>query len=149
MAPLLRLARRDDVPGLSELIRSENFPVIEIEECLDSFWVVEDRGQIVGCAGIERYGDTAVLRSVVVGPSLRGTGLGVRMTQAALDWARQDGAKTCFLFTFNADGFFARFGFERCTLDEYSADARIGWQYRGIQDNESLCEMLIPMRTLL
>ncbi|HUF52547.1 MAG TPA: GNAT family N-acetyltransferase [Dehalococcoidia bacterium] len=149
MAPLLRLARHDESDVISSLIQSANFPPIEVEEWIDSFWVIENDGRIAGCAGVERYGDTAVLRSVVIAPSLRGTGQGVVMTEAALDWARENGATTCLLFTFDAVDFFRRFGFERCSFDEYDEEAREGWQYRGAMENEELRTMLIPMRLLL
>ena len=108
--------------------------------------VLDEAGTLLGCAGIERYGEAAVLRSVVVSESLRGSGEGVRMTERALAFARDDGARRCYLFTMTASEFFARFGFERCRLDDFEPAARECWQWQGVSGSEHLAEKVIPMR---
>ena len=144
--PVLRLARADDIDAVTGLITSATLPAVEVAEWLSSFWVLEDDGTLVGCAGIERYGEAAVLRSVVVAESLRGSGEGARMTGQALAFARDDGARRCYLFTMTAAEFFARFGFERCRLDDFEPAARESWQWQGISGNEGLAAQVIPMR---
>ncbi len=146
MPPLLRLARDDDIDALSRLIASETLPAVEVAEWLSSFWVLEDAGTLVGCAGIERYGDSALLRSVVVAAELRGSGEGVRMTERALTFARDDDARRCYLFTMTAADFFSRFGFERCRLDDFEPAVRESWQWQAISGNEALAAQVIPMR---
>jgi amino-acid N-acetyltransferase len=69
------------------------------------------RGGVVGSAVLELYGEEALLRSVAVAESLRGSGLGVRLTGAALDLARRRGIRRVFLLTETAARFFPRFGF--------------------------------------
>lgn len=142
----LRRARPEDSEQIRELIVSEALPAMEIDEWIDGFWVLEDGGTLVGCAGIETYGEAAVLRSVVVTPQLRGSGESRRLTQRALDHARETGAKRCYLFTMGAATFFERFGFERCTLADFEPAARASWQWRGVSEHEQLREMVIPMR---
>ena len=144
--PLLRLARAEDVDAVTRLITSETLPAVEVAEWLSSFWVLEDDGTLVGCAGIERYGDAALLRSVVVDATLRGSGEGVRMTQRALAFARDDGARRCYLFTMTAAEFFSRFGFERCRLDDFESAAQESWQWQAISGNKDLAAQVIPMR---
>jgi amino-acid N-acetyltransferase len=122
---------------------------MEVAEWLDGFWVLDDGERLVGCAGIERYSDSAVLRSVMTDPSLRGTGQGVRLVQRCLEDARDGGAKRCYLFTMTAQDFFPRFGFERCTLEDFDAAARECWQWRGVSEHEQLRRVLIPMRAEL
>lgn len=149
MAPQLRPARREEVAEITALIVSEGMPAMEVEERLDGFWVLDDGGTLVGCAGVELYGAAAVLRSVMVSDVLRGTGEGVRLVERCLNYAREKGARRCYLFTMTAEGFFPRFGFERCTLDDFELAAREGWQWRGVSENEPLREVLIPMRATL
>ena len=146
MSPDLRKARPDDVSAIASMIVSEHLPAMEIEEWLDGFWVLDDRGRLVGCAGIEQYGDSAVLRSVMTDPSLRGSGEGVRLVQRCLDSAREGGATRCYLFTMTAAAFFKKFGFEACTLEDFDAAARESWQWRGVSEHEPLRIMLTPMR---
>lgn len=149
MAPELRLARPDELEAVRALIVSEGMPAMELEERLAGFWVLDDDGKLVGCAGIELYGEAAVLRSVMVDPSLRGTGEGERMIWRALDYAREGGTKRCYLFTMTADAYFPRFGFERCELDDFEPAAREGWQWRSVFEHEPLRQVLIPMRATL
>jgi amino-acid N-acetyltransferase len=144
--PRLREAGPADVQAIRELIQSEMMPAMEVEEWLGGFWVLEGGGRVLGCVGIERYGDSAVLRSLVVEHALRGTGEGRRLAERALDYAREGGAKRCYLFTMTARGFFESFGFEACMLDDFEVAARGAWQWRGVSENEQLREMLIPMR---
>ncbi|MCI0884014.1 MAG: GNAT family N-acetyltransferase [Chloroflexi bacterium] len=146
MPPLLRLARPEDVDAVTRLMASESLPAVEVDEWLSSFWVLDDAGTLVGCAGIERYGDAALLRSVVVAEALRGSGEGVRMTERALTFARDDGTRRCYLFTMTAPQFFSRFGFERCRLDDFEPAVRRSWQWQAISGNEALAEQVIPMR---
>ncbi|HEY5638723.1 MAG TPA: GNAT family N-acetyltransferase [Dehalococcoidia bacterium] len=146
MPPLLRLAHLEDIPAITQLMAPESLPAVQIAEWLSSFWVLDEGGTIVGCAGIDRYGEAAVLRSVVVAESLRGSGEGARMTERALAFARDDGARRCYLFTMTAPEFFARFGFERCGLDDFEPAARESWQWQGVSGNEGLAKMAIPMR---
>ena len=144
--PELRNARPEDIEEMRVLITEDNMPAIELERWLADFLVVEDDGKIVGCAGVETYGEAAVLRSVVIAPSLRGTGEGVRLVEGSLDYAREKGAKRCYLFTMTAVDFFPRFGFSRCSLDDFEPSVRASWQWRGVSEHEQLREALIPMR---
>lgn len=145
----LRKARADEIEAVRALIVGEQMPAIELERWIEEFWVLDDGGELVGCAGVELYGPAAVLRSVAITPSLRGTGKGIRLVQHCLDYAREGGAKRCYLFTMTAENFFPKFGFERCTLDDFEPAVLESWQYRGNIEHEMLRKMLIPMRAVL
>lgn len=142
----MRLARAEDVDAITQLISSATLPAVEVAEWLSGFWVLEEAGTLVACAGIERYAEAAVLRSVVVAASLRGSGEGARLTEHALAFARDDGARRCYLFTMAAAEFFARFGFARCRLEDFEPAARECWQWQGVSGSEALAEQVIPMR---
>lgn len=145
----LRIGRPDEVEEISKLITSESMPAMEVAEWIDGFWVLDDGEKLVGCAGVEVYGEAAVLRSVMVAPELRGTGEGVRMIKRALEYMREKGARRCYLFTMTAASWFPRFRFEVCTLDDFEAGARESWQYKANIEFEPLRKMLTPMRAEL
>ena len=105
MGVTLRFARADDIPEIERLLAAEWLPPMAITEFLDSFWVIESEGHVAGAAGVEIYGEAAVLRSVVVAPGLRGTGEGDRLVRNGLGYARQRGAKRVYLFTMHAAPF--------------------------------------------
>jgi len=116
---LIRPARTEDVRSLKSLLRGYGLPRSDLGRYLDHFLVAEgEGGGLAGSAGLEVYGRAAVLRSVAVAPSLRGNGLGSRLTEAALDLARRLGVQRVYLFTVDAASFFERFGFRAMHLDE-------------------------------
>jgi amino-acid N-acetyltransferase len=146
MPPELRKARPQEIEEVRALIVAESMPAIELERWIEEFWVLDNGGTLAGCAGVEQYGEAAVLRSVAVAESLRGTGQGVRLVQHCLDYAKANGAKRVYLFTMTASGFFPRFGFEPCSLEDFEPAARAAWQWRGNMEHEVLRKMLTPMR---
>ena len=85
---MIRAAEPRDRASVESLLLEASLPIDGVEEHLASFFVVDDGGKIVGVAGIEAYGKDALLRSVVVAKDARGTGIGLLLTQRALDAAR-------------------------------------------------------------
>jgi amino-acid N-acetyltransferase len=144
----LRLARPDDIPEIERLLAAEWLPPMAIKEFLPSFWVLEDDGRVQGCAGIEIYGEAAVLRSVVVAPELRGTGEGDHLVRTALDYARKHEAKTVYLFTMHAAPFFALHGFAPVSTDDFEPAVRESWQYVGLTERPEILKELTPMRLI-
>jgi N-acetylglutamate synthase-like GNAT family acetyltransferase len=142
----LRPARTDDIPAIETLLKAEWLPPMAIAEFLDSFWVLDSDGRVLGCAGIEIYGGAAVLRSVVVALDLRGTGAGDRLVRHGLDYAREHGAQRVYLFTMHAAPFFARYGFQPVTTDDFEPSVRGSWQYIGLTERPEILSQMTPMR---
>ena len=109
----IRGASRADLGDILALLSSADLPHEGVAEHLDSFVVARDGGgRLVGCAGLERHGLVAMLRSVAVAPGRRQAGLGSRLVRAALAAAAAGGAREVVLLTTTARDFFARrFGF--------------------------------------
>ena len=78
----------------------------------------------MGCAALELYGQAALLRSVAVAWDLRSTGLGRRLTEAALELSRHLGVEEAYLLTETADHFFPRFGFRPIPRSEVPRSVR-------------------------
>ncbi len=144
--PALRPAREEDIPQIELLLSAEGLPPYQIREHLETFFVLEEGGRAVGSAGLEVYGEAAVLRSVVVSPQLRGQRLGERLTEAALAEARRRRVARVYLFTMHAADFFARYGFRECELEEFEPAARASFQYQGVSRMPELRQRLKAMR---
>jgi N-acetylglutamate synthase-like GNAT family acetyltransferase len=149
MGVALRTARTDDVPEIERLLAAEWLPPMAIKEFISSFWVLESDGRVVGCAGIEIYGEAAVLRSVVVAPELRGTGEGDRLVRTALDYVKEQQARRVYLFTMHAAPFFARYGFAPVTTDDFEPAVRDSWQYVGLTERPEILKQMTPMRLMV
>ncbi len=147
MKPIvLRAAQPSDIPTIEDLLKAEWLPPMQIAEFLDTFWVLDQQGEVVGAAGIEMYGEIAHLRSVVVAPALRGTGEGNRLVRTALDYAQQNGARRVYLFTMHAAPFFARYGFQPLSMDDFEPGAQKSWQFLGLKQMPEIARRLTPMR---
>jgi N-acetylglutamate synthase-like GNAT family acetyltransferase len=105
-------------------------PPLFIEEFVPGFLVVEHEGELIGCGGNEIYGDSAVIRSVVVHERARGSGLGGEIARLLTDDARSFGARDLYLFTLDAHDFWLRAGFRDVSLDAWKDEAREQWQYQ-------------------
>lgn len=104
-------AQAADLPGVISLLERSRLPTDGIAEHVASTLVARDGGRIVGSAAVESYGRVGLLRSVAVDEALRGRGLGVRLTEAALALARARHLERVYLLTETAGEFFPRFGF--------------------------------------
>jgi amino-acid N-acetyltransferase len=100
-----------ELPELVRLLERSRLPTDGIAEHVASTLVARDEGRVVGSAAVELYGRVGLLRSLAVDEALRGRGLGVRLTEAALALARARHLDTVYLLTETAGEFFPRFGF--------------------------------------
>jgi amino-acid N-acetyltransferase len=129
--PVPRPARPDDWADIARLLEQGGLPVAGAREHLDDFLVVEDQGSLIGCAGLERYGDAALLRSVAVSGEWSGKGVGRALVESSIARARKGGARELYLLTTTAGTYFARFGFETIARDALPAEFSASEQLRG------------------
>ena len=117
--PILRPATPDDLAAIIALLEAVHLPPWDTEEHLHNFVVAEQGGRIVGCGGLEAYpaGSCALVRSMAVDESLRGSGLGREILEWVMEQARSLGLSNFYLFTMTARDFYLKFGFADVTLD--------------------------------
>ena len=105
----LRPAVPADRERIEALLGSTGLPVdgLRTEDTL----VALDGTTVIGAVALERYGPTAMLRSLTVDAAHRRKGVGFRLTAGALEVARWSGITEVHLFTEDAQELFAKFGF--------------------------------------
>jgi|SRR5690349_15998528 amino-acid N-acetyltransferase len=108
----VRAARKADLEVVRSLLRDADLPETGVDEALAEMVVLEDAGIVVAAAALERYDDAALLRSVVVAESRRGAGIARAIVADRVQHAADTGARSVYLLTTTAAGFFARLGFE-------------------------------------
>lgn len=131
-------ANTSDLAEVEKLLQRSNLPTEGMVEVADTLVVAHAGKQVVGSAGLEVYDEVALLRSVAVYPSLRGTGLGQRLTEAALDKARRIGVRDLYLLTMTAGDFFPRFGFRRVARDAAPASVKASSQFTALCPDSAL-----------
>jgi amino-acid N-acetyltransferase len=94
---IIRPAQTEDLVALSALIREfvdegKLLPrtLDELEELLDSFFVADLEGELLGCAALEIYNKKlAEIRSLAVSRRAQGRGVGKKLVQACVDRAKE------------------------------------------------------------
>ncbi len=107
----LRRASGADAAAVESLLARQSLPRDGVSSWLDHFWLAENEGAVVGVAGVEVYGASALLRSVAVDPSWRGSGLGRLLAERVIAEAQAAGARDVYLLTTTAEHYFPRLGF--------------------------------------
>ncbi len=127
----IRAATATDASAVRALLADSKLPLDGVPDDLAHFLVAEREGRVVGAIGMELYGDAGLLRSAVVSPALRGTGVGEQLVHALLDSARAGGARELVLLTTTAERWFPRFGFARTTRAEVPKSLHASEEFKG------------------
>lgn len=103
----------NDLRDLLDLLSVVQLPHDGVAENINDFLVARDpSSRLVATIGLERHGNTGLLRSAAVAPEYQGCGIGSRLTEKLLDRATNNGVERIVLLTSTASEFFARrFGF--------------------------------------
>jgi amino-acid N-acetyltransferase len=120
MSPLsMRRATPDDWQRLADLLATADLPLAGAQAHLSDFILTFRDDVLIGSAGLERYGDNALLRSVAVAAPERGHGVGQALVQQMLAYAASLEVRQVVLMTNTASDFFVRFGFRPIDRAEF------------------------------
>jgi amino-acid N-acetyltransferase len=99
---------------------------------MEHFFFCGDPVAPIGLVGIELCGPNALLRSLVVKPETRATGVGSALVEHAEAHARALGAKSMYLLTTTAAGFFERRGYVAAARASAPAEIRATREFADI-----------------
>ncbi len=125
------------------LLEGAGLPARFITEHLSHFVVLRTDGQVRGCAGLEVYGDSCLLRSLVVHDDERGRGWGLALVQVLLDRARQLGMREVVVLTAMAVGLVRRFGFVEVEREAIDPQVRASWEFAEAGCCSATCMLLV------
>lgn len=115
------LASAQDLIAIRALLEDSGLPTSDLELARPVFAVIRENGQVIAAGALQRFGSFALLRSVVVAPDRRGSGLGQTIVRELEHQARASHIKRLILLTQTAGDFFKRQGYrliERSTAPE-------------------------------
>jgi amino-acid N-acetyltransferase len=126
----IRRATLHDWHQIAPLLTTTELPLDGAEEHLADFFVAFRDEIFVGSAGLERYGETALPRSVAVALTEHGQGLGQVLVRQALAEAASWGVSQVVLLTTTAADFFLRFGFQPISRTEVPLAAQASVEFQ-------------------
>lgn len=133
---LIEAAAAADMDVVKALLRQANLPEAGVDELGARLWVARDGGApvgaLVGCVGLELYGQDALLRSLCVDGARRGGGVGDRLVREALRQAAARRVRGVFLLTTTAAEYFTRHGFRRIGRDALPAAVRTSAEFTSL-----------------
>ena len=138
---VIQLAEQQDLPAVRRLLETQHLLLDGIDDHVSTMVVAKRGDDVVGAAAVELYADGALLRSVVVDPVVQGQGLGHRLSDAAVDIAKDRGTRTVFLLTTTAATFFPKLGFEPIARDTVPASVQASIEFQS-----TCCASAVVMR---
>ena len=127
-------ATEADWPDIEALLRASSLFSEEKHDHLAQYMIARDNSGLLGCAGIERYETTGVLRALAVAQRARSAGLGELLVAAIVADVRQQGIETIVLQTKTASGYFARLGFTRIGVSDLPTSIRPSHEFERSPD---------------
>ncbi|KRB87631.1 arsenic resistance N-acetyltransferase ArsN2 [Noviherbaspirillum sp. Root189] len=137
---VLRLATTDDLAAVLALLKDSGLPYQDIDITRPIEFLVATTGQaMLGAIGLERFQDNGLLRSLVVRPESRSTGLGTQLANAMENNARKANVKVLYLLTTTAADFFARRGYEVIARSEAPLTLQSTAEFSALCPSQAMC----------
>ena len=132
-------ASTEDLVAIQGLLERSGLPTSDLESARPMFAVVREGAQVIAAGALQRFGSSALLRSVVVAPDRRRSGLGRSIVGELERAARAAQISRLVLLTQTAVDFFEREGYvviERSTAPQ---DIRGSEEFRSLCPSSATC----------
>ena len=136
---IIRKAATNDLLSIEHLLQSSKLPVEGIPKHLQNFLIAEMNEKIVGTIGLEIYQQTGLLRSAVTATDLQNRGIGSRLVNMIIDYAKEQNVKELILLTETAKDYFARKGFMPIDQQTVKGNIRSSVEFQGACPSTAIC----------
>jgi N-acetylglutamate synthase-like GNAT family acetyltransferase len=126
-----RAATSADLPAVERLLSEAQLPLAGVAGVIATFVVAEDRGALVGVAGVEACGAYGLLRSVAVVPAWQHRGVARALVSRVIADAEARGLGALYLLTTTAADYFPAFGFVTTTRAAVPSEVAATEEFRG------------------
>jgi amino-acid N-acetyltransferase len=119
--------------AVKQLLSESGLPIEDITaQHLQDFFGCGSGLELEGLVGLELFGEVALLRSLAVASSRRGSGVGSGLVAHAERHAKDQGVKSLYLLTTAAEKFFLRRGYTRIPREDAPAAIKGTKEFSGI-----------------
>ncbi len=137
----VRAASEGDLVLVRQLLEAAGLPTADLNEARPEFTVLTEGGRIVAAGAMERFGSSALLRSVVVAADRRGTGLGSSVVRELERRARAAQIACIVLLTQTAPKFFTDQGYLAIERAVAPAEVQASGEFRSLCPASAICMM--------
>lgn len=117
--------QRPERAAAAALLTAADLPASDLTDAhMQNFFYCGSAAQPTALVGLEPCGPDALLRSLVVSPAHRRSGLGSALLEHAESFARARGSRALYLLTTTAEEFFAGRGYEPVSRESAPAAVR-------------------------
>ncbi|MEM7485999.1 MAG: arsenic resistance N-acetyltransferase ArsN2 [Bacteroidota bacterium] len=100
-----------DFEKVKNLLKENGLPYEDLRSSKVAFLTSKSGSEIIGCIGIEKYGEDGLLRSFAVTEDSKNKGVGGKLLNKLMDESKKEGIKKMHLLTTTADQYFLKKGF--------------------------------------
>jgi amino-acid N-acetyltransferase len=135
----LRTADEGDLAVIRALLEQAGLPSSDLAASKPQFTVLFENGRIIAAGALERFGKSALVRSVVVAGDRRASGLGRTIVQELERVARAGRINRLILLTQTAREFFAHQGYRVIERSEAPQDLQGSEEFRSLCPASAIC----------
>jgi len=135
----IRLATARDTAPIEALLQSVGLPTADLASAKPLFVIASEGDLLIGVAAIERFGESALVRSVAVVSAHRSRGVGHALVEQVERQARKEGAKQLILLTERAKTFFLREGYRVIERAKAPAAVQASEEFRSLCPQSAIC----------
>ena len=139
----MREAANSEMAGICALLEQAGLPTSDIPASNPRFIVLREDGEIVGVGGLQRFGSSALVRSVVIAAGRRGAGLGRVIVEELEKAARAARIDRLILLTQTAREFFAHQGFRVIERSDAPQEVQGSEEFRALCPASATCMMKV------
>ena len=132
-------ASAEDLIAIRALLERSGLPTSDLETTQPEFAVIRESGQVIAAGALQRFGSSALLRSVVVTPDRRGSGLGRAIVGELERLARASQVSRLILLTQTAADFFAHQGYRAVERSSAPEDMQRSEEFRSLCPSSAGC----------
>jgi amino-acid N-acetyltransferase len=132
-------ASAEDLIAIRALLERSGLPTSDLESAQPEFAVIRENDRVIAAGALQPFGSSALLRSVVVAPDRRRSGLGQAIVSELERMARAAQISRLVLLTQTATEFFGHRGYrviDRSTAPEAMRESE---EFRSLCPSSATC----------
>jgi amino-acid N-acetyltransferase len=129
----------EDLIAIRALLERSGLPTSDLQSAGPEFAVIREKGQVIAAGALQRFGSSALVRSLVVAPERRGTGLGQAIVSELERRASAARISRLILLTQTAADFFAHQGYRVIERSSAPKDIKGSEEFRSLCSSSATC----------